>query len=266
MIKNGFMSDLRVCLVQADLIWQNKTENLNLLYAMLKSVVAVDLIVLPEMFSTGFTMNAKDYATSVEGEAVQWMKQLAKEKNACVVGSLIIAEDGKYFNRLFWMQPDGVQKTYNKRHLFTLAGEEKVFTAGQERLIVAYKGWRIMPLVCYDLRFPVWSRNNLNYDLLLYVANWPERRSYHWQQLLRARAIENQSYVVGVNRVGNDGNGVFHSGNSAAVGPLGEELTNVLPEKASTTIVTLSKENLKEVRQKFRFLNDQDDFEIQGLS
>jgi len=262
MIKNGFMSDLRLCLAQADLVWENKTENLKLLYSMVKPVAEVDVIVLPDMFTTGFTMNAKDYAIAPNGDAVQWMIRLAAEKNACVVGSLIIVEAGKYYNRLFWVQPDGQYFSYNKRHLFTLAGEEKVYTPGNERLLIEYKGWRIMPLVCYDLRFPVWSRNNVNYDLLLYVANWPERRSYHWQQLLKARAIENQSYVVGVNRVGNDGNGVFHSGNSAAIGALGEEITAILPNEASTTMVTLSKTKLNEVRKKFSFLDDQDAFEI----
>ena len=256
------MSDLNLCLVQADLVWENKTENLKNLYAMLQNVADVDVIVLPEMFATGFSMNAKTQATTANGDCVAWMKTLAKQKNSCVTGSLIIAENGKFYNRLFWVMPNGETSTYNKRHLLTLAGEEKIYTAGTERLLVEYKGFKIMPLVCYDLRFPVWSRNNVHYDLLIYVANWPERRSYHWQQLLKARAIENQSFVVGVNRVGDDGNGIYHSGNSAAIGPLGEELTNILPSEVCTTLIKLSKNNLQEVRSKFSFLADQDDFEI----
>mgnify|MGYP006317151059 CR=1 FL=1 len=171
-------------------------------------------------------------------------------------------EDEKFYNRLFWVWPNGSLKTYNKRHLFSLAGEEKVFTAGTERLLVEYNGWRIMPLVCYDLRFPVWSRNNLNYNVLLYVANWPERRSYPWQQLLKARAIENQSYVVGLNRVGTDGNGVFYSGDSAIIDALGESISAIPASQSFVDVFTLSKENLHNIRQRFGFLADQDAFEL----
>jgi predicted amidohydrolase len=229
---------------------------------MLSTAAPADVIVLPEMFATGFTMNAKACASLPNGPEVQWMQMLAAEKNACVVGSLIIVEDEKFYNRLFWVWPNGSLKTYNKRHLFSLAGEEKVFTAGKERLLVEYKGWRIMPLVCYDLRFPVWSRNNINYDVLLYVANWPERRSYPWQQLLKARAIENQSYVVGLNRVGTDGNGIFYSGDSTIIDALGESITNVPASQSFVDVFTLSKENLANVRQRFGFLADQDAFEL----
>jgi predicted amidohydrolase len=256
------MDDLRICAVQADLVWENKTKNLELLYALVKDIEDTDVIVLPEMFATGFTMNAKEFASTASGVEVVWMQKLAAEKNSCVVGSLIISEDDKFYNRLFWVMPNGVIWTYNKRHLFSLAGEEKVFTAGNEQLIVEYKSWRIMPLVCYDLRFPVWSRNNVNYDLLLYVANWPERRKSHWQQLLPARAIENQSYVVGVNRVGNDGNGIAHSGNTVVLDPLGEMISSIPESTPCAQIVTLSRKNLLDVRRKFSFLADQDEFEI----
>lgn len=256
------MNDLRVCLVQAELEWEDRTKNLSLLYGMVKNVNDVDLIVLPELFSTGFTMNAKDYAIEPNGDAVVWMKLLAKEKDACVTGSLIIKDGDKIYNRLYWVQPDGDIKTYDKKHLFTLAGEEKAFSAGNERLIVEYKGWRICPLVCYDLRFPVWCRNDVDYDLLLFVANWPERRSYPWQQLLKARAIENLAYVVGVNRVGNDGNQIWHSGDSAVIDPLGVEVSEIKPGKPSATTVTLSKEALQKTRKSFSFLADRDAFKI----
>lgn len=256
------MDNLRVSLVQAHLVWENTTENLTQLYGQIKNIDSTDVIILPEMFATGFTMDAKNNATTVDGEPVKWMQKVAQEKNACVTGSLIIEENGAFYNRLFWVQPDLKAITYNKRHLFTLAGEEKVYAPGEERQCIEYKGWRIMPQVCYDLRFPAWCRNNINYDLLFFVANWPERRSYHWQQLLIARAIENQAYVVGVNRVGPDGNNVNHSGNSAAIDALGQCIYEAEPNAASIKTVILKKAHLQEVRSKFSFLADQDSFTI----
>jgi omega-amidase len=215
------------------------------------------------MFSSGFTMKPAANANTIDGEAVKWMHKLAREQNAAVTGSLVIEQNGNYYNRLFFVEPNGKQHTYNKRHLFTLAGEEKVYTGGNSRIIIDYKGWRIMPQVCYDLRFPVWCRNDVDYDLIYFVANWPERRSYHWRQLLLARAIENQAYCIGVNRVGDDGNGIYHSGDSAAIDPLGEYLSDIKPGESTTEIVTLKKSRIEQVRSRFGFLKDQDDFELE---
>jgi predicted amidohydrolase len=256
------MDELRVCLVQANLAWEDRTQNLHQLYELVAKSAPADLIVLPEMFTSGFTMNPAKNANTINGEAVKWMHKLAREQNAAVTGSLVIEQNGNYYNRLFFVQPDGTQHTYDKRHLFSLAGEEKVYTAGVERNVIEYKGWRIMPQVCYDLRFPVWCRNDLNYDMIYFVANWPERRSYHWRQLLLARAIENQAYCIGVNRVGNDGNGVYHSGDSAAIDPLGEYLSTIKSGESTTEVVTLKKSKIELVRSRFGFLKDRDSFEL----
>lgn len=256
------MENLRVTLVQSNLNWEDVPANLSMFSEKLAAVHDTDVIVLPEMFTTGFSMNARKLAEEVDGPAVTWMKQTAAEKNAVVTGSLIVKEDGRYYNRLFWVQPDGKCVWYDKRHLFTLTGEETVFSPGEDKLLVHWKGWNICPLICYDLRFPVWSRNkNAEYDLLLYVANWPQRRSYPWKQLLVARAIENQSYVVGVNRVGNDGNDVYHSGDSMVVDALGNVLYHKIDEEDVSTI-TVSRTELQKVREQFPFLNDADDFEL----
>ena len=257
------MEDLRICLVQSSLIWEDRTQNTALLYDMVREVKDADIIVLPELFSTGFSMNVEPLAIEPDGEAVQWMRDLALEKQACVVGSLIIRENERFYNRLYWMFPDGTHETYDKRHLFTLAGEEKSFTAGTERLLVTYKGWTIIPLVCYDLRFPVWCRNDVGYDLAIFVANWPARRNYPWQQLLKARAIENVSYVAGVNRVGEDGSGVWHSGDSALIDPLGKEVSAIKPGEPQVEVVTASAEMLQKTRERFAFLNDRDQFTIE---
>src|SRR5205085_2232368 len=193
------MEDLRITLVQTNLHWENKKENLRLFSALIKNIKEkTDIITLPEMFSTGFTMNASNLYGGMNDEAVQWMRDIATEKNCVVTGSLIIGENGKYYNRLVWMTPDGID-TYDKRHLFSLAKEDDTFTPGNKKIIKTVKGWKILPLVCYDLRFPVWSRrtDDENYDLIIYVANWPERRVHAWKQLLMARAIENQCYVAG---------------------------------------------------------------------
>jgi len=257
------MDELHICLIQADLAWENRTQNLAHLRQMAEQSPSAEVIVLPEMFASGFTMNAKECAETPDGESVQWMKDLARAQNAAVTGSLIIAENGNYYNRLFWVEPAGKMLTYNKRHLFSLAGEEKVFTPGTENILIEYKGWRIRPQICYDLRFPVWARNTDGYDVLLYVANWPERRVRHWRQLLIGRAIENQSFVIGVNRVGNDGNDVWHSGNSAALNPMGEPMTTIPEGKEAIEVVTLTKAELTEVRTRFSFLADRDGFQLE---
>lgn len=255
------MSKLSVTVVQPNIAWENKTQNLHHLYKLVKDVQQTDIIVLPETFATGFTMNAAAMASSPNGVLVNWMKNLAQEKNAVVTGSLIIEENTNFYNRLLWVLPTGQVDFYNKRHLFSLAGEDQVFTSGTERPVFVYKEWRIMPQICYDLRFPVFARNNQNVDLLLYVASWPARRSFHWEHLLQARAIENQCFVVGANRVGTDGNQVAHCGQSAVYDAWGNEVLK-LPDAETVAEVVLNKKDIANIRSKFNFLADQDKFSI----
>ena len=225
------------------------------------------VVILPEMFSTGFSMKPEILAETMEGETVQWMKRVAAEKKIILTGSVIIEEDNKYYNRSIWMLPNGQYGYYNKRHLFAYAEENKHYTAGTERFIASVNGWKINLQVCYDLRFPVWARQQFDeqsafeYDVLIYVANWPERRSLAWKTLLQARAIENQCYVIGVNRVGKDGNSIYHSGDSMVIDPLGEILYHKKDEEDIFTI-TLHKKELKEVRERFQFWRDKDEFQI----
>jgi omega-amidase len=216
------------------------------------------------MFTTGFSMNPSQLAEKMDGESVEWMRKMATQYRLILTGSLIIEEEGHYFNRLIWMLPTGVLGYYDKRHLFAFAGEDQHYTAGDKRLITAVNGWRFNLQVCYDLRFPVWARQQIingepEYDVLVYVANWPERRRQAWTTLLQARAIENQCYVIGVNRIGEDGNGIYHSGDSMVIDPLGEIL---FAQKDQETIhtLTLNKERLTEVRQSLPFLKDGDGF------
>ena len=227
-----------------------------------------EIVVLPEMFSTGFSMNAETLAETMEGPTVDWMKRISAENRLILTGSLIIKEEKKYYNRLIWMMPNGEYGYYDKRHLFAYSGEDKDFSSGNKRLITSVKGWKLNMLVCYDLRFPVWARQSpkdenrgYEYDVLVYVANWPERRSHAWKTLLCARAIENQCYVIGVNRVGRDGNDINYSGNSLVIDPLGEVLYHMADDEDVFTI-TLQKERLEEVRTKFPFLKDADGFII----
>jgi predicted amidohydrolase len=224
-----------------------------------------EIVVLPEMFSTGFSMNPQSLAETMDGESVKWMKKVAADNNIILTGSVIIEEGGHFFNRLIWMLPNGQHGHYDKRHRFAYAGEDDKYTAGTKRLIASVKGWKINLLVCYDLRFPVWSRQQMHeepeYDVLIYVANWPERRSIAWKTLLVARAIENQCYVVGVNRIGNDGHNIYHSGDSMIVDPLGEILYHCNDEEDIFTIA-LDKTHLQNVREKFPFWKDADRFKI----
>jgi predicted amidohydrolase len=215
------MDFLKITLIQAYLFWENIDKNLQNISLKLAAIrEKTDLIILPEMFSTGFTMNAEALAEEMDGKTMQWMKEKAIKFDAVVTGSLIIKENGKYYNRLIWMKPNGTYEVYDKKHLFTLSGEEKVYTAGTKRLIVELKGWKIMPAICYDLRFPVWLRNHDDlYDLLIVVANWPEKRAHHWRTLIPARAVENQSYIIALNRVGHDGNENYYSGDTTCIDP-----------------------------------------------
>lgn len=254
---------LKIAIVQSNLVWENAIQNRINFKAKINTISElVDIIVLPEMFTSGFTMNAKAIAERMQGETVAWMQDLAKQKQAAIVGSIAILENSKYYNRLLFVTPDGEIKVYNKRHSFSLAGEDKVFTAGTEKVIIDYKGWKICPQICYDLRFPVWSRNIENYDMLLYVANWPKPRITAWDALLKARAIENMSYCVGVNRVGLDANNYEYPGHSAVYNVLGDKLTTENSNKENIEMITLSKTHIEKNRRHLGFLNDKDSFNL----
>lgn len=253
---------LIVAIIQGDLKWENIPTNLAYFEKKIESLSSeVDLIVLPEMFSTGFTMNAAELAEPLDGAGLTWMRKIADLRKVAITGSLIVHQNGKFYNRLYFVEPDGSYHHYDKRHTFTFAGEDKVFTAGEKRIVITYKGWRICPLICYDLRFPVWSRNTEQYDLLLYVANWPQARVEAWDTLLKARAIENMSYCIGVNRVGVDGNGHHYSGHSNIYDCLGRPLLSER-ENEFQHEVGLEKSSLYEIRGKMKFLQDQDNFQL----
>jgi len=257
------MQHLKLALVQTDIVWQDAAKN-RIRYSEKIAAInqKVDVFILPEMFSTGFSMHPEGIAETMQGETLLWMKNLASDKNTAICGSIIISEQNKYYNRFLFVQPSGEVEFYDKRHLFSLAGEEKVYSQGNEKLIIEFKGWKICPLICYDLRFPVWSRNVEDYDVLVYVANWPKVRIVAWDSLLKARAIENLCYVVGVNRVGVDANNYEYSGHTAAYDSLGEKLTHSIPNHEGIEIIELQKEQISKTRTKLNFLNDKDSFEI----
>lgn len=259
------MSELKITLLQAPLEWENKEKNLHFFSAKIEALNELtDVVVLPEMFTTGFSMQSAKLAETMEGKSVEWMRTVAAKKNCVICGSLIVEEAGKYYNRLIWMQANGECSWYNKRHLFRMAGENEHYSNGENKVIVDYKGFKICLQVCYDLRFPVWSRRTArdNYDVLLYVANWPERRSHAWKSLLVARAIENQSYVIGVNRVGVDGNNIAYSGDSVVLSYLGETLTQNTATAEWMETVTLHKNELLNFRKSFPAEKDADEFTI----
>lgn len=274
---------LLVTLVQSSLHWEDKLANISMLEKQINSVTGkMELVVLPEMFNTGFSMNPVKLAETMEGPTVNWMKRISEEKKIILTGSIIIKEKGNYYNRLIWMLPTGEYGYYDKRHLFANAGEDAQFSSGKKRLIASVKGWKINLLICYDLRFPVWARQSVpvsalpdgsfvksteqksagrEYDVLVYVANWPDKRSHAWKTLLQARAIENQCYVVGVNRVGTDGNNHLYSGDSMVVDPMGEIL-QISSGKESIFTYSLTLEKIKTVRERLPFLDDADPFII----
>jgi omega-amidase len=254
------MADLKLSLIQADLKWESKEENLSAFEEKIKRIDrGTHVVILPEMFTTGFSMRPETLVT--------WMKRIAAEHKTIVTGSLIIEEDGNYFNRMIWMLPNGSYGYYNKRHLFAYAKEHEHYTPGTKRFIASVNGWRINLMVCYDLRFPVWARQHpkegedFEYDILVYVANWPENRVSAWKTLLQARAIENQSYVIGVNRVGIDGNNNFYTGDSSVFDPMGELMYQKSNEEDVFSF-TLERSRLDEVRRQFQFWKDRDDFVI----
>ena len=253
---------LKVTTIQSIIHWEDTQANLDLFSKKMEGLEGqTDLVILPEMFTTGFSMNPTGIAESMEGSTVAWMKKKAEQLQAVVTGSLIVEDQGRYYNRLVWMFPDGTCQTYDKRHLFTLAGEDKNYDRGRKKLIVSWKGWKICPLICYDLRFPVWARNTENYDLLIFTANWPKARTNAWRTLLEARAIENQCYVVGVNRVGKDHNDLAYLGYSSVIDYTGVVLHQVAEiEQVFTT--ALSQDKMMLFRKKLNFLADRDDFRI----
>lgn len=254
---------LKIGAIQAHLCWENPIANKANFTAKINEMAHVDVIILPEMFTTGFTMNVEEVAEEMDGESIRWMQQMAKKQSCAITGSLVIKENNKYYNRLVFMRPDGKYNTYDKQHLFTLAKENEVFTAGQNDAIITYKGWKIKLAICYDLRFPVWSRNTTKYDLLLYVASWPKKRIDAWDTLLKARAIENMCFTIGVNRIGLDGMGYEYNGHSAIYNALGASMIqDEYIEKELVLYTTLALEQLKQTRKKLGFLNDMDAFKL----
>lgn len=257
------MRPLTITIIQSHLQWENPIANrLNFSEKIQSISENTDLVVLPEMFTTGFSMQATTLAEEPQGETLNWMISEAKKHTIAITGSIIVREEERFYNRLYFVFPTGDFKHYDKRHTFTLAGEHLTYTAGKEQLVVDYKGWKIFPLICYDLRFPVWARNSQEYDLVLYVANWPVKRITAWDTLLKARAIENMSYCVGVNRVGLDGKGHEYNGHSAVFDVLGQQISTKNFEKEFVETVSLSKEYLNDQRQKLQFLKDRDAYQI----
>jgi len=258
------IKNLKITIFQAYLFWENIDKNLQNLSLRLSSGVKekTDLIILPEMFNTGFSMNAEELAEEMDGKTMRWMKDIAEKYECVVAGSLIIKENNNFYNRLIWMLPDGSYQHYDKRHLFSLAGEEQTYTAGKEKVIVELKGWKILLAICYDLRFPVSLRNQQQeYDILLLIASWPDKRSTHWNALIPARAIENQSYVIAANRVGHDGKEIYHSGHSQCIDPMGKTVY-YKPEDEDLYTFSISYEEIVKTRSHFPFLKDADQFQI----
>ncbi|WP_233900735.1 amidohydrolase [Tenacibaculum piscium] len=255
---------LKIALIQSDIIWENPTINrLHFQEKINKLSSDIDLIILPEMFTTGFSIKANHLAETMNGDTVNWMLKIAKEKNCAITGSIIIKEKGEnslYFNRLLFVHPSQKIDFYDKKHLFTLADEQKVFTAGHQKKIITYKGWKICPLICYDVRFPAWARNQENYDILLYVASWPSSRIDAWDSLLKARAIENMSYTIGVNRVGTDENRHQYNGNSVSYDSQGKCIVKNNTGEEVSLLIEIDKNKQDKIRRKFGFLNDKDTF------
>ena len=255
--------NLNISIVQSDIIWEDIDKNLDYHYSLIENLKnQTDIIVLPEMFTTGFSLHAEKLAETMDGKSVKWIQETAKKLSFVVTGSIIIKEHDNYYNRMIWAQPDGKLFYYNKRHLFRMGNEHKHYSFGNEKVIVNYKGWNIRLLVCYDLRFPVWSRNKKDYDMAIYIANWPVTRAEAWKTLLSARAIENQAYIIGVNRCGIDGMNLNYSGDSRIIGPDGKIISACDEFKEQIITTSISKELLSNLKQSFPVLLDSDDFEI----
>jgi predicted amidohydrolase len=255
------MKNLKITCIQTSLLWRDVKGNIENFQDKIDNITEpTDIILLPEMFSTGFAMEPATLAEKMDGSTVSWMKKMAQNKSTLIIGSLIIEYENKYKNRLLTVFPSGEIQFYDKHHLFSLAGENKIYSPGNQKLIIDYKSWKINVLICYDLRFPVWSRNQNNYDVLLYVANWPASRSNHWKILLQARAIENQAYVVGLNRIGPDGNGTPHSGDSCAFDPFGNNIYMAKSNTDCIDTIQIEKDVLEKIRNTYPFHKDSDNF------
>jgi omega-amidase len=256
-------NSLKVSMIQADIVWENIEENLAHYDNLLRKIdTDTDILILPEMFATGFSMNERKLAENLNGKTMTWLKTSSALYNFAITGSVIIIENDNIFNRLIWMNPSGSFEFYDKRHLFRMGLENKHYFAGTKKLIVEYHGWKICPLVCYDLRFPVWSRNAEGYDILIYIANWPSSRIYAWNSLLKARAIENQCYVLAVNRVGKDGTGTDHSGGSLIIDPNGYVLNDIIEKDEALITCKLDYRIISDLRKKFPVSEDSDNFQI----
>jgi len=251
---------MKTALIQTDIIWENPIENRKNLEDKINSITdKMDLVILPEMFTSGFTMHPNLVAETMNGDTISWLQNIAKTKNCAITGSLVITENGNFYNRMVFVFPNGEIQYYDKKHLFTLAGEDKIYTSGNEKVIVAYNNWKICLQVCYDLRFPVFSRNVENYDLLIYVASWPKARTNAWDILLKARAVENLSFAIGVNRIGTDNNNLEYIGHSQIIDELGNFIIEPT-EKEGVFIADLDKNKMLGTRNKLNFLNDKDEF------
>lgn len=254
---------LKIALIQSELHWENPEANLQMFTDKINSISdGVHLVILPEMFSTGFSMNPSRFSKGQGEKTLEWMKATAKKHDLAVTGSVIAKEGNKFYNRLYFVFPDGNFQVYDKRHTFTLAGEDQVYAAGKQKLVVEYLGWKICPLICYDLRFPVWIRNVEDYEVCIFVANWPERRQEAWDALLKARAIENMAYCIGVNRVGKDGNDVRYNGHSMVYDGLGSALLPHPEETEKIIYANLEKQHIHKIRNSFKFLQDRDSFTL----
>ena len=251
---------MKTVLIQTDIIWESPSENRRILEEKINTITdEIDLIILSEMFTSGFTMHPDLVAETMDGATISWLKEIANANNCAITGSLVITENDNFYNRMVFVFPNGEIQYYDKKHLFTLAGEDKIYTSGKEKVIVNYKGWKICLQVCYDLRFPVFSRNIENYDLLIYVASWPKVRTNAWDILLKARALENLSYAIGVNRIGTDNNDFEYIGHSQIIDELGNFIIEPT-EKEGVFIADLDKNKMLETRNKLNFLEDKDEF------
>ena len=253
---------LNITLIQSNLFWEDVDANLSHFKELISTISETDIILLPEMFNTAFCLESNHLAETMEGKTISWMKAIAKQKNCAITGTLMVKENGKVYNRLVWVLKNGEIYTYDKHHLFSLLKEERHIAKGAGRLIVEVDGWKICPLICYDLRFPVFSRNNVDYDILIYLANWPVKRIDAWDTLLKARAIENQAYTIGVNRVGEDGNGIPFNGHSKVFDAFGKELLSATENKEEVLQIEISLDDLKLKRRQMNFLQDRDDFKL----
>ncbi|MDB4582548.1 amidohydrolase [Draconibacterium sp.] len=254
------MQALKITIIQPDIIWENPQANIAKYSRWIEKIRETDVIILPEMFTTGFSMNPEKLKESMKGLSIEWMKKVAAEQDASVIGSLIIEEDNQVFNRALWVFPDGKIEKYDKRHLYTMGQEHLHYSPGKEKIIVEFKGWKFCPLICYDLRFPVWARNLEDYDVVLFMANWPSPRHHVWKNLLISRAVENQSYCLGVNRTGTDGTGIKYLGDSACISPKG--LAEFMGEEENIQTFEISYSELQNFRKDFPLLDDRDNFKI----